>query len=94
MVCIRISIQATREVLTKEAPGLAIAMITGSLAITPLAMLSRYIYKHTDHLYSTANIIIIVGNFCFRNFADFCFLNTNFTFHNVLRNVPPSKVPF
>jgi gephyrin len=33
--------EATRGVLTKEAPGLTIAMITGSLAITPLAMLSR-----------------------------------------------------
>ena len=33
--------QATRSVLTKEAPGLTIAMISGSLAITKLAMLSR-----------------------------------------------------
>ena len=28
--------------LHKEAPGMALAMLTGSLQVTPLAMLSRY----------------------------------------------------
>ena len=39
--CTIVWMQATRGVLTKEAPGLTIAMISGSLAVTPLAMLSR-----------------------------------------------------
>ena len=34
--------QATREVIEREAPGLAVAMLMGSLTVTPLAMLSRY----------------------------------------------------
>ncbi|CAG7720845.1 unnamed protein product, partial [Allacma fusca] len=33
--------EATKAVIEKEAPGLAIAIIQGSLAITPMAMLSR-----------------------------------------------------
>lgn len=33
--------EATRAVIEKEAPGLSLAMIKGSLEITPLAMLSR-----------------------------------------------------
>ena len=41
ILCVCYLVQATSGVLTKEAPGLSIALITGSLAITPLAMLSR-----------------------------------------------------
>ncbi|XP_033114914.1 gephyrin-like isoform X3 [Anneissia japonica] len=33
--------EATRQVLDKEAPGLVVAMLVGSLKITPFAMLSR-----------------------------------------------------
>ena len=33
--------EATRAVLEKEAPGLMVAMMKGSLEVTPLAMLSR-----------------------------------------------------
>uniref|UniRef100_UPI00358E6CA8 gephyrin-like isoform X2 n=1 Tax=Myxine glutinosa TaxID=7769 RepID=UPI00358E6CA8 len=33
--------EATREVIEREAPGLAVAMLMGSLTVTPLAMLSR-----------------------------------------------------
>ncbi|XP_054011304.1 gephyrin [Hylaeus anthracinus] len=33
--------EATKQVITKEAPGLTIAMLTASLKITPMAMLSR-----------------------------------------------------
>ncbi|XP_071835117.1 gephyrin-like [Apostichopus japonicus] len=33
--------EATRSVIEKEATGLAIAMLTGSLKMTPLTMLSR-----------------------------------------------------
>lgn len=33
--------EATKDVLEKEAPGIVIAMITASLAVTPHAMLSR-----------------------------------------------------
>lgn len=35
--------EATREVITKEAPGIAIAIIQKSLNITPMAMLSRLV---------------------------------------------------
>ena len=34
-------IKATKPLLDKEAPGVAVAMTTKSLAVTPLAMLSR-----------------------------------------------------
>ena len=34
-------LQATRAVIEKEAPGLVIAMLQGSLKVTNLAMLSR-----------------------------------------------------
>uniref|UniRef100_A0A8C4N9R7 molybdopterin molybdotransferase n=1 Tax=Eptatretus burgeri TaxID=7764 RepID=A0A8C4N9R7_EPTBU len=33
--------EATREVIEREAPGMALAMLMGSLNVTPLAMLSR-----------------------------------------------------
>lgn len=33
--------QATREVIEREAPGMALAMLMGSLNVTPLGMLSR-----------------------------------------------------
>ena len=33
--------EATKSVIEREAPGLSLAMIKGSLDITPLAMLSR-----------------------------------------------------
>ncbi|XP_076376110.1 molybdenum cofactor synthesis protein cinnamon [Megalopta genalis] len=33
--------EATKQIIQKEAPGIAIAMITASLKITPMAMLSR-----------------------------------------------------
>ncbi|XP_061424731.1 gephyrin isoform X4 [Lethenteron reissneri] len=33
--------QATRDVIEREAPGMALAMLMGSLNVTPLAMLSR-----------------------------------------------------
>ncbi|ESO97775.1 hypothetical protein LOTGIDRAFT_103927, partial [Lottia gigantea] len=35
--------EATKDIMEKEAPGMAIAMINGSLLITPLAMLSRLV---------------------------------------------------
>uniref|UniRef100_A0A4W5MAZ7 Gephyrin a n=1 Tax=Hucho hucho TaxID=62062 RepID=A0A4W5MAZ7_9TELE len=34
-------IKATREVIEREAPGMALAMLMGSLQVTPLGMLSR-----------------------------------------------------
>lgn len=34
--------EATKQIIQKEAPGMAIAMLTASLKITPMAMLSRY----------------------------------------------------
>lgn len=34
--------EATKLVLEKEAPGMVVAMIQGSLQSTPMAMLSRY----------------------------------------------------
>ena len=33
--------EATRQVIEREAPGLTVAMVTKSLAVTPMAMLSR-----------------------------------------------------
>lgn len=33
--------QAVKPLLEREAPGLAVAMISKSLAVTPMAMLSR-----------------------------------------------------
>lgn len=33
--------QATKEVIEREAPGMALAMLMGSLNVTPLGMLSR-----------------------------------------------------
>ena len=33
--------EATRGVIEREAPGLMVAMVTKSLAVTPMAMLSR-----------------------------------------------------
>ena len=33
--------EATKQVIEREAPGLAVAMVTKSLTVTPLAMLSR-----------------------------------------------------
>ena len=33
--------EATRPLLEKEAPGIVVAMISKSLAVTPMAMLSR-----------------------------------------------------
>lgn len=35
--------EATRQVIHKEAPGLVLAMLQGSLAVTPHAMLSRMV---------------------------------------------------
>ena len=37
--------EATRQIIEKEAPGLVIAMITKSLAVTSMAMLSRCVKK-------------------------------------------------
>ena len=34
-------LQATKEVIEREAPGMALAMLMGSLQVTPLGMLSR-----------------------------------------------------
>lgn len=36
-----VMLQATREVIEREAPGMALAMLMGSLNVTPLGMLSR-----------------------------------------------------
>uniref|UniRef100_A0A3Q4MG09 Gephyrin n=1 Tax=Neolamprologus brichardi TaxID=32507 RepID=A0A3Q4MG09_NEOBR len=36
-----VSVCATREVIEREAPGMALAMLMGSLNVTPLGMLSR-----------------------------------------------------
>ena len=33
--------EATRQIVEREAPGLTVAMVTKSLAVTPMAMLSR-----------------------------------------------------
>lgn len=38
-VCV--SFQATKEVIEREAPGMSLAMLMGSLNVTPLGMLSR-----------------------------------------------------
>ena len=38
--------QATKSVVEKEAIGMTVAMVQGSLAVTPLAMLSRYRGAH------------------------------------------------
>lgn len=35
------SLQATKEVIEREAPGMSLAMLMGSLNVTPLGMLSR-----------------------------------------------------
>ena len=35
-------LQATKAVIEKEAPGMSLAMLQGSLKITHMAMLSRY----------------------------------------------------
>ncbi|KAM9840582.1 gephyrin b isoform 4-T4 [Aulostomus maculatus] len=37
----RFSLQATKEVIEREAPGMSLAMLMGSLNVTPLGMLSR-----------------------------------------------------
>lgn len=34
--------QATKEVIEREAPGMSLAMLMGSLNVTPLGMLSRW----------------------------------------------------
>lgn len=34
-------LQATKEVIEREAPGMSLAMLMGSLNVTPLGMLSR-----------------------------------------------------
>lgn len=36
-----LSLQATKEVIEREAPGMSLAMLMGSLNVTPLGMLSR-----------------------------------------------------
>ncbi|KTG36849.1 hypothetical protein cypCar_00006688, partial [Cyprinus carpio] len=36
-----LSVQATKEVIEREAPGMSLAMLVGSLKVTPLGMLSR-----------------------------------------------------
>ncbi|XP_032428102.1 gephyrin-like [Xiphophorus hellerii] len=45
--------EATREVIEREAPGMALAMLMGSLNVTPLGMLSRPVCgirgKNADH---------------------------------------------
>ena len=35
--------EATRQVIDREASGLTVAMVTKSLAVTPMAMLSRLV---------------------------------------------------
>lgn len=40
VTCVSV-LQATREVIEREAPGMALAMLMGSLNVTPLGMLSR-----------------------------------------------------
>uniref|UniRef100_A0A671KSL5 Gephyrin n=1 Tax=Sinocyclocheilus anshuiensis TaxID=1608454 RepID=A0A671KSL5_9TELE len=40
-MCVLSRLQATREVIEREAPGMALAMLMGSLNVTPLGMLSR-----------------------------------------------------
>lgn len=37
--------QATKAVLEREALGMAVAMLKGSLEITPLAMLTRFVVR-------------------------------------------------
>ena len=41
---IDVYLQATKAILEKEAPGLVIAMLKGSLEVTPMAMLSRSVF--------------------------------------------------
>jgi gephyrin len=42
--------EATRQVIEREAPGLTVAMVTKSLAVTPMAMLSRCVCERKDAL--------------------------------------------
>lgn len=46
--------EATRQVIEREAPGLTVAMVTKSLAVTPMAMLSRCVSERRDVLASVA----------------------------------------
>ena len=48
--------EATRQVIEREAPGLTVAMVTKSLAVTPMAMLSRWISGSKDALVSIIRI--------------------------------------
>lgn len=38
--------EATRKIVEKEAQGISMTMLMSSLKITPMAMLSRFIYLH------------------------------------------------
>ena len=51
--------EATRQVIEREAPGLTVAMVTKSLAVTPMAMLSRCVSGSKDTLMSINSV-----NFC------------------------------
>lgn len=41
LTALLLSLQATKEVIEREAPGMSLAMLMGSLNVTPLGMLSR-----------------------------------------------------
>lgn len=41
LLLLLLSLQATKEVIEREAPGMSLAMLMGSLNVTPLGMLSR-----------------------------------------------------
>ena len=55
--------EATRQVIEREAPGLAIAMVTKSLAVTTMAMLSRCVSERKDALAGVNSINELMSEF-------------------------------
>lgn len=53
----RSSLQATKEVIEREAPGMSLAMLMGSLNVTPLGMLSRSA-SHSHTLTYTSSVLL------------------------------------
>lgn len=55
------SLQATKEVIEREAPGMSLAMLMGSLNVTPLGMLSRLDTTPLCHDATEGQVILITS---------------------------------
>lgn len=73
-------LQATKEVIEREAPGMSLAMLMGSLNVTPLGMLSRS-EKHCH----TPNVLFLFRIICLSSRKINWFIRLSLKMCNVVR---------